>query len=608
MRIPGLSAFCHDSAAAMLEDGVVTVAAQEERFSRCKHDGGVPTRAVRYCLEAAGCGAADVDRIVCADRPLPAFLRLPGSGALDAPHPARSAVPRPAAESPGQPERVRRAMPWPEARVHAAGHRESQAAAAFFPSPFERAVVLVLDGARAGAGTAVGVGRGNSVSLEREIPAPHALGLLYSAVTRYLGFTVNGGEYKVMGLAPYGEPRYRNLIRDTLIAFEPDGTFRLNRAFFPHSLGLAATGGRLERLFGRPARTPEQAPLTPFHMDVAASLQAVTEEAVLRLTRALARDHGLPNLCLAGDLALNCVANGKVLRDGAFDAVWVQPAAGDAGKAVGAALAAWHHHLDKPRRPAPDGRDGMRGARLGPAFGQAGVERRLRAAGAVFHVLDDTALLEATVDALVAEKVVGWFQGRMEFGPRALGGRSILADPRSPRMQRTLNLKIKYRENFRPFAPAVLREAAAEWFDLEADSPYMLFAAPVREAHRRAMTEDEKALFGIDKLNVVRATIPAVTHVDYSARVQTVDGATSPRFHALIRRFGARTGCPVVVNTSFNVRGEPIVSTPEDAFRCFMGTEMDTLVVGNCLLHKAEQESDNPGQPPSRERLIHHCL
>jgi len=449
-------------------------------------------------------------------------------------------------------------------------------------------VVLTMDGVGEWATTSVGIGRGDKLEMVKEIHFPHSLGLLYSAFTYYTGFKVNSGEYKVMGLAPYGEPRYADKILEHLVDLKEDGSFRLDQRYFNYCTGLTMTNGRFDELFGGPARKPEEL-LTQRHMDLAASIQSVTETVVLQITRALAKEAKTDNLCLAGGVALNCVANGKVLRDGQFKNIWIQPAAGDAGGALGAALSAYHGYLAQPRK-LNGGSDAMHGSYLGPRFAQEEVERRLTAAGAKFTRLGDEELLEAIVEALIAEKAVGWFQGRMEFGPRALGGRSILGDPRSPSMQKTLNLKVKYRESFRPFAPSVRREDVAEWFELDGDSPYMLIVADVIEGRRRAMSAEEEALFGIEKLNVPRSDIPAVTHVDYSARIQTVHQETHPRYHALLTRFKERTGCPVVVNTSFNVRGEPIVCTPEDAFRCFMGTEIEVLAVENCLLRKEDQD------------------
>jgi carbamoyltransferase len=466
-------------------------------------------------------------------------------------------------------------------------HHLSHAASAFYPSPFERAAILTLDGVGEWTTTAAAIGDGSRIELLKEMQFPHSLGLLYSAFTYYTGFKVNSGEYKLMGLAPYGEPVLADKILEHLIYLKSDGSFQLNQSYFNYMTGFTMTNQRFADLFGAPARDPRDR-LTTFHMNVAASIQAVTEEIVMRLTRSLAVETREPNLCLAGGVALNCVANGKVLRDGRFKHSWVQPAAGDAGGAVGAALAAYHTQFTQERETT-DTLDGMAGAYLGPSYEADGIAARLSSTGARFETVDDDELYERTVDSLVGEKAVGWFQGRMEFGPRALGNRSILADPRSPSMQQTLNLRVKYRESFRPFAPAILAEDVGAWFDYDRESPYMLFVADVREDRRREMTAKEQALFGIDKLNVARSEIPAVTHVDYSARLQTVHATTNPRFHTLLSRFKARTGCPVLVNTSFNVRSEPIVCTPEDAFRCFMGTDIEMLVVGNCLLRKEDQ-------------------
>ena len=597
MRILGISAFYHDSAAALVEDGRIVAAAQEERFSRRKHDPRFPRHAIGYCLAEAGCGPEAIDHVVFYDKPFLKFERLLETYLAFAPRGFRSfrmAIPLWIKEKLFQKrllrDELRRFAPgvdW-ESRLLFAAHHASHAASAYYASPFDEAAVLTMDGVGEWATTSVAHGRGAALDMAREIHFPHSLGLLYSAFTYYTGFKVNSGEYKLMGLAPYGEPRFRQAILDHLIDLKEDGSFRLDQRYFDYCTGLTMTSPRFDELFGGPARRPEEL-LTQRHMDLAASIQAVLEEAVLRLTRALARDTGSRNLCLAGGVALNCVANGKVLRDGRFERVWIQPAAGDAGGALGAALAAWHQHLGHPREPS-GGADRMRGAYLGPAFGDDEVARRLAACGARFERVDDGALLDRCVHDLVAGKALGWFQGRMEFGPRALGARSILGDPRSPTMQKTLNLRIKYRESFRPFAPAVLREDVADWFELDADSPYMLLVADVVRRRRRAMTAAEEALFGIEKLNVPRSEIPAVTHVDYSARVQTVHRETNPRFHALLSRFKAATGCPVLVNTSFNVRGEPIVGSPEDAFRCFMGSDIETLAIGNCLLAKEEQD------------------
>lgn len=596
MRILGISGLYHDSAAALVVDGAIVAAAQEERFTRKKHDAAFPRQAIAYALEEAGIGLADVDHVVFYDKPFLKFERLLETYLAFAPRGYRSfamAIPVWLREKLFQKSllvtELRRFDPAfdGEKKLLFSEHHQAHAASAFFPSPFEEAVVLTIDGVGEWATTTVGIGRGKDLEIVKEIHFPHSLGLLYSALTYYLGFKVNSGEYKVMGLAPYGDPCHTDLFYNHLIDLKADGSFRLDQRYFDYCTGLTMTNARFDALFGGPPRKADE-PLTQRHMDLAASLQAVTEEVVLRIARGLAAEYGIPNLCMAGGVALNCVANGKILRDGAFKRLWVQPAAGDAGGALGAALAAYHGVVGKPRVVGAG--DAMRGSYLGPAFAQADIEERLSAAGARFTVLDDAALIGAVVEALVEEKAVGWFQGRMEFGPRALGGRSILGDPRSPAMQKTLNLKVKYRESFRPFAPSVLREDVADWFDLDTDSPYMLLVADVAERHRIAMTSEHKELFGIEKLNVPRSAIPAVTHVDYSARIQTVHADTNPRYHALISAFKSRAGCPVLVNTSFNVRGEPIVGTPEDAFRCFMGSEIEMLAVGNCLLRKEDQD------------------
>lgn len=598
MRILGLSALYHDSAAALLVDGRIVAAAQEERFTRVKHDARYPENAIRYCLEHAKIALTDVDYVVFYEKPFLKFERLLETYVAFAPNGFRSfatAIPLWIREKLFQKDLLRRKLQelapefdW-QNKLLFAEHHLSHAASAFYASPYSDAAVLTMDGVGEWCTTSSAVGSGRDLQIKREIRFPHSLGLLYSAFTYYTGFKVNSGEYKVMGLAPYGEPKYTQLILDHLIDLKPDGSFRLDMSYFDYCTGLYMTNDKFSGLFGQKVRDPATELLTSFHMDIAASIQAVTEEAMLRLARSTARDYGQNNLCLAGGVALNCVANGKILRDGAFKSVWIQPASGDAGGAVGAALSAWHLFLGNDRKV--DGkRDLMDGGYLGPEYAQSDIEQRLRAAGARFTAVADDEVIEATASSLAAGDAVGWMQGRMEFGPRALGARSVLGDPRSPSMQKTLNLRVKYRESFRPFAPAVLREDVADWFELDADSPYMLLVAGVRPERRRAMTEEEKALFGIDKLNVARSEIPAVTHVDYSARVQTVHAETNPRFHKLIERFKAKTGCPVLVNTSFNVRGEPIVCTPEDAFRCFMGSEIEFLVVGNCLLRKADQD------------------
>ncbi len=596
MRILGISAFYHDSAAALIDDGRIVAAAQEERFTRKKHDAAFPHNAIAYCLAEGGVAADELDHVVFYDKPFLKFERLLETYIALAPRgfPSfRMSMPLWLKEKLFQKNLLRDelkkfAQGFDKSRLLFCEHHLSHAASAFFPSPFETAAVLTMDGVGEWATTSAATGNGHRLEITREIHFPHSLGLLYSAATYYTGFKVNSGEYKVMGLAPYGEPKYAKLILDNLIDLKPDGSFRLDMSYFNYCTGFTMTNDRFAELFGEPVRGPDQL-LTPFHMDVAASIQAVLDEAVLRLTRSLAKETGSRNLCLAGGVALNCVANGKVLRDGHFDNIWIQPAAGDAGGAVGSALAACHLFKDQPRRI--NGADGMCGAFLGPHFSQGEIEQRLTAAGAKFAVLGEDAMIETTAQALSEQKAVGWFQGRMEFGPRSLGARSILGDPRSPAMQKNLNLKVKYRESFRPFAPAVLREDVSDWFEHASDSPYMLIVADVREDKRRRMTAEEQALFGIDKLNVSRSEIPAVTHVDYSARIQTVHRETNPLFHRLIGRFKALTDCPVLVNTSFNVRGEPIVCTPEDAFRCFMGNELDLLVVGNCVLQKVAQDA-----------------
>jgi carbamoyltransferase len=597
MRILGLSAFYHDSAAALLDDGVLVAAAQEERFTRKKHDSGFPKHAVEYCLAEAGVGLDQIDYFAFYDKPFLKFERLLETYLAFAPKgftSFRMAMPVWLKEKLfqkrllGEHLKELGAGKDVEKRLLFTEHHQSHAASAFYPSPFEEAAVLTIDGVGEWATTSVGVGRGRELQMLKELHFPHSLGLLYSAFTYYTGFKVNSGEYKVMGLAPYGEPKYAQLIFDHVLDLKADGTFRLNQDYFDYCTGLTMTNGAFDQLFGGPARKPEER-VRQRDMDLAASIQQVTEEVMLRLTRSLARETGQKNLCLAGGVALNCVANGKILRDGQFERIWIQPAAGDAGGSIGAAWAAYHLFKGQPRRPNGMG-DGMRGAYLGPAFEQGDIERRLGAAGAVFDVVTDDGLISGTVDSLVDGKAVGWFQGRMEFGPRALGARSILGDARSPTMQKMLNLKVKYRESFRPFAPSVLREAVADWFELDDDSPYMLLVADVIEERRRRMNEDEQSLFGIDKLNVPRSQIPAVTHVDYSARIQTVHEDTNPRYHRLLSAFDRRTGCPVLVNTSFNVRGEPIVCSPEDAFRCFMGTEIEVLVAGNCVLQKERQD------------------
>ena len=596
MKILGISAFYHDSAAALIRDGEVIAAAQEERFTRKKHDARFPSHAVDYCLAQEGARLDQIDYVVFYDKPFLKFERLLETYLAFAPRGFRSfhmAIPLWLREKLFQRNLLHQELnkyagkdfDW-EARLLFTEHHLSHAASAFFPSPFEEAAILTMDGVGEWATTSVARGQGNHLEITKEILFPHSLGLLYSAFTDYTGFKVNSGEYKLMGLAPYGEPKYVQLILDHLLDLKPDGSFQLNMDYFDYCTGLRMTNGKFDQLFQGSARKPDEL-LTQRHMDLAASVQASLEEVVLRMTRSLAKETGAKNLCLAGGVALNCVANARILRDGSFQNIWIQPAAGDAGGALGAALAAYHLYKRQPR--SLNCHDHMKGSYLGPSFSQAEIEGQLTKAGATFVVVDDATLLRRCVDALVEEKAIGWFQGRMEFGPRALGARSIIADARSPRMQSMLNLKVKYRESFRPFAPSVLSETVHEWFDMNVSSPYMLLVADVLEQHRKPMTEQQKQLFGIDKLNVPRSDIPAVTHVDYSARIQTVHKETNPRYHSLLTAFQERTGCPVLVNTSFNVRGEPIVCTPDDAFRCFMGTELDVLAIGNCLLQKEEQ-------------------
>jgi carbamoyltransferase len=597
MRVLGISAFYHDSAAALIEDGHLVGAAQEERFTRKKHDSGFPQNAVQYCLDTAGIKLADVDYVAFYDKPFLKFERLLETYLAYAPrgfNSFRMAMPLWLKEKLFQKTLLRDEMKrwqpdfdW-QKRLLFGEHHQSHAASAFFPSPYEQAAVLCMDGVGEWATTSLGWGQGNKLEMLKELHFPHSLGLLYSAFTYYTGFKVNSGEYKVMGLAPYGEPKFKDTILANIVDLKEDGTFRLDQTYFDYCTGLRMTNEKFGALFGGKARKPEEL-LTQHHMDLAASVQAVTEEIVLRLARSVKKETGAKNICLAGGVALNCVANGKLLRENLFDGIWVQPAAGDAGGAVGAAYAAYHGYLGQSRR-LNGHLDGMAGSYLGPEYSDDEIAQRLTAAGAKFTVLTREQTIEQTAQALADSKAIGWMQGRMEFGPRSLGARSILGDARSPSMQKTLNLKVKYRESFRPFAPAVLREDVTDYFDIQGDSPYMLMVAPVVESRRRAMSEAEEALFGIDKLNVPRSDIPAVTHVDYSARVQTVHKETNPAFHDLLESFKAKTGCSVLVNTSFNVRGEPIVCTPEDAFRCFMGSEIEVLVAGNCFLRKEDQD------------------
>lgn len=598
--ILGISAFYHDSAACLIRDGEIVAAAQEERFTRKKHDPGFPHEAVKYCLETGKISLTDLKYLVFYDKPLVKFERLLETYLAFAPKGLQSFV---------------AAMPvWlkeklflrtllqkeflalaPEGKKKSdlppllfSEHHESHAASAFYPSPFDKAVVLCMDGVGEWATTSAWLGDGPSLKPLWELPFPHSLGLLYSAFTYYTGFKVNSGEYKVMGLAPYGEPKYVKAIYDHLIDLKPDGTFRLNMDYFNYCTGLTMTGGKFDKVFGGPPRKPESK-LGQREMDLARSVQEVTEEVMLRVSRTLHRETGVENLCLAGGVALNCVGNGRILREGPFKNLWIQPAAGDAGGALGAALAAWHQYDEQPR-PSRNGSDRMKGSYLGPSFTNEQIEQFLKKQGAPYVRLNGDDLYKRVAEELAAEKVIGWLQGRMEFGPRSLGGRSILGDARSPKMQSVMNLKIKYRESFRPFAPSVLRERVSEYFDLSSDSPYMLIVAPVLEKRRIPLRTEDKSLWGIDLLNVPRSDIPAITHIDYSARIQTVHRETNPSYYNLLKAFEEKTGYSVLVNTSFNVRGEPIVCTPEDAYRCFMRTEMDVLVLENCVLLKTEQK------------------
>ena len=585
----GLSAFYHDSAACLLRDGEIVAAAQEERFTRKKGDASFPAHAVEYCLRAGGIATADLAFVGFYDKPLLKFERILDTYLGVAPRGFVSflkAAPVWLKDKLFMDRQLRESLGY-EGEVLYAEHHESHAASAFFPSPFDEAAILTMDGVGEWATASYGVGRGSDIELWKEIHWPDSLGLLYSAFTYYTGFKVNSGEYKVMGLAPYGEPKYVDAILTELVHLREDGSFTLNQSYFNYLTGLTMTNGAFDRLFGGPPRVPESK-LTQREMDLARSVQVVCEEIMLRMARTLHRETGLDNLCLAGGVALNCVGNGRLLREGPFKRLWIQPAAGDAGGALGVAQLIWHRHCKRPRQ-VTQGKDGMRGAYLGPAYTPDEIERFLRSQGAAYERLERPALLERVASLLADEKIVGWFDGRMEFGPRALGARSILGDPRSPRMQAQMNIKIKFREGFRPFAPSVLRERVSDYFELECESPYMLLVAPVQQRRQIPMTQAQRTLWGIDQLNVVRSDIPAVTHIDYSARIQTVDRDTNPAYYDLITAFERLTGCAVLVNTSFNVRGEPIVCTPTDAYQCFMRTHIDYLVLGPFLLDKRAQ-------------------
>lgn len=597
MHIIGVSAFYHDAAATLVTDGEVVAAAQEERFTRIKHDPRFPSNAVRFCMDYAGIDSKDVDYVVFYEKPLLKFNRLMRTFLQTSPNHADTFSPAMKEWLSGKLSHKRLLSNALEeatggswgSKILFSDHHLSHAASAFYPSPFKNAAVLTLDGVGEWATTTLGVGSGSDLRIESEIKFPHSLGLLYAAFTAYTGFKVNSGEYKMMGLAPYGVPSFTNLIREHLIDVKSDGSFCINTEYFDYPAGRRMTNSKFHELFGGPPRHPES-DITQREMDLAASIQKVTEDVVVSLARGAAAATGEKNLCLAGGVALNCVANGKLLREGVFENIWIQPAAGDAGGSTGAALAAYHLALGQTRKVTQQS-DAMSGAYLGPSFTQVDVKSRLSKIGANFEEMDDALLIGEAASLLASENVIGWFQGRMEFGPRALGNRSILADPRSQEMQKVLNLKIKFRESFRPFAPSILRERLSDWFNMDVDSPYMLMVANVANKHLFPPNPEKVGLFGIDLLNVPRSTIPAVTHVDYSARIQTIQRETNPRYHALVSEFERITGCPIVVNTSFNIRSEPIVNTPEDAFRCFMGTDMDILVVENCLMRKTDQQT-----------------
>ena len=597
--ILGISAFYHDSAAAIILDGQIVAAAQEERFSRKKHDPGFPSKAINYVLEESKLTLNQVDHIVFFEKPFLKFERLLETYLAMAPFGFKQfslSMPIWLKEKLFQKKFIfDKLVELNESfkdikKLKFSEHHLSHAASAFYPSPFNEAVILTLDGVGEWATTTVAIGKGNNIEMVKEIHFPHSIGLLYSAFTYYTGFKVNSGEYKVMGLAPYGEPKYKDKILNELMDLKEDGSFRLNMSYFNYATGLTMTNNRFSDLFGQPVRNPKKDLLTQFHMDIAASVQAATEEIILRITNFMSKEFGIKNLCLAGGVALNCVANGKILKDKNFENIWIQPAAGDAGGSLGTALAYWHQDLNKSRNKKINDKDQMKGSYLGPKFDNNLIEEKLNILNAKFEKFNEENLIKTIAKELSNGKTVGWFQGRMEFGPRALGGRSIIADPRSEKMQKDLNLKVKFRESFRPFAPSVLSEEVSNWFDLDRESPYMLLVAEVKKNIQVEMNEENKKLFGIEKLNIKRSSIPAVTHVDYSARIQTVHKETNPKYYNLLKEFKKITDCPVLVNTSFNVRGEPIVCSIEDAFNCFMGTELDILAIGNCYLNKEAQD------------------
>jgi len=593
--ILGISAFYHDSAATILVDGKIVAAAQEERFTRIKHDSSYPFNAVEFVLNYSKMKLSEVDAIVFFEKPFLKFERLLETYVGLAPKGFKSfcaAMPIWLREKLFQKNLILNKLKRHDSsfknkdKIFFSEHHLSHAASAFFPSPFEEAIVLTADGVGEWATTTVAIGKGNKLDIKKEIHFPHSLGLLYSAFTYYTGFKVNSGEYKLMGLAPYGNPIYIDKIKQ-LIDIKEDGSFKLDQSFFNYATGLTMTNNKFNKLFGQKQRDPQNQEITEFHMDIAASIQKVTEEIMIKLTKSIHKEYGIKNLCLAGGVALNCVANGKILKEKIFENIWIQPAAGDAGGSLGAALAVWY--LDQKNKREVNLNDEMKGSYLGSEYTQNQIEKELEEIGAEFETVDYDNLIDQTSKFISEEKAIGWFQGRMEFGPRALGARSILGDPRSDKMQKNLNLKVKYRESFRPFAPSILKEDLSNWFDMDVDSPYMLLVSSISQEKKIEMTDEQKKLFGIDKLNIKRSEIPAVTHVDYSARIQTVNKETNKRYYDLIKRFKEKTGCPVIVNTSFNVRGEPIVNTPTDAFNCFMGTELDYLVIGNCILDKKKQ-------------------
>ena len=596
--ILGISAFYHDSAACILKDGKIIAAAQEERFTRKKHDPSYPHNAIKFVLEYANLKLSEVDQIVFFEKPFLKFERLLETYVAFAPKGFVSfakAMPLWIKEKLFQKNYLFNKLKEhdknykSDQNIFFSDHHLSHAASAFFPSPFDEAIVLTADGVGEWATTTIAIGKNNNLEIKKEIHFPHSLGLLYSAFTYYAGFKVNSGEYKLMGLAPYGNPIYEDKIKK-LIDIKDDGTFRLVQKYFNYATGLTMTNDKFNDLFGQKPRNPKNEKITQFHMDIASSIQKVTEEIMIRLAKAVRKEYGIKNLCLAGGVALNCVANGKILKEKIFDNIWIQPAAGDAGGSLGAALALWH--IEQGNKREVNSNDSMKGSYLGTEFNQEEIEKELKSIGAHFRKVNYEDLIDKTSEFLSDEKAIGWFQGRMEFGPRALGGRSILGDPRSDKMQKNLNLKVKYRESFRPFAPSILREDVSNWFDINVDSPYMLLVANINSDKKIEMTEEQKKLFGIDKLNIKRSEVPAVTHVDYSARIQTVNKDTNNRYYDLISKFKEKTGCPIIVNTSFNVRGEPIVNTPTDAFNCFMGTELDYLIIGNCILDKNKQDKN----------------